>query len=106
MNAGKSARRASGRGTSNVLLYTRELPGGGQVTIEAVPADRAGGTRGRIAVERRCDPRRREGHAPPVIAETSAATEALLFRELYEIASDNYAVARGLLRWKGERRAE
>lgn len=57
----------------------------------------------RLAVERRGDPRRRDGHAPPVIAECSAPTQALAFRELYGVAADNVAVARGLLRWQAHR---
>jgi hypothetical protein len=86
-----------------VLLYSRELPGGGIVTIEAmregVPSCHA-----RVSVERRSDPKRREGHRPPVIAEARAATQASAFKELYQIASDNVAVARGLIQWQARRR--
>lgn len=85
-----------------VRLYSRELPGGGVVTIEAVPGERST-CRARVAVERRSDPKRREGHAPPVIAEAEAPDEALVFRELYTIASDNVAIARGLIRWQAMR---
>lgn len=83
-------------------LYRRELPGGGQVTIEA----RSGTGRpceARVMVERRSDPRRREGHAPPVIAEIEEPTEAVAFRHLYGIASDNVAIARGLIAWQARR---
>lgn len=88
-----------------VLLYSRELPGGGLVMIEA-QGEESALHRVRIAVERRSDPKRREGHAPPVIAEAEAPTRALAFEELYEIAVDNVAIARGLIQWQARRRAD
>ncbi len=86
-----------------VLLYSRELPGGGIVTIEALP-EGSPSCHARVSVERRSDPKRREGHLPPVIAEARAATQASAFKELYQIASDNVAVARGLIQWQARRR--
>ena len=84
------------------VLYTRELPGGGYVTIEALPSD--GATyRARISVERRADPARRSGHLPPVIAMAEGPTHTSVFNELYPIASDNVAVATGILRWQAQR---
>ena len=59
--------------------------------------------RARVCVERRADATRRDGHEPPVIAEAQGETSSTVFGELYRIASDNAAVARGLLRWKAER---
>jgi hypothetical protein len=59
--------------------------------------------RARIRVERRAEPGRRDGHEPPVIAEAQGDTSSTVFGELYRIASDNAAVARGLLRWKTAR---
>jgi hypothetical protein len=56
--------------------------------------------RARVRVERRAEPGRRDGHEPPVIAEAQGDTSSTVFGELYRIASDNAAVARGLLRWK------
>ena len=95
------------------LLYTRELPGGGYVTIETdAAADAmdeqvaAVGVHARVSVERRGDPKRREGHTPPVIAEASGSTASDVLRELYEIARDNVAVARGLIQWQARRRAD
>jgi hypothetical protein len=41
-----------------------------------------------------------------VIAETEAPSPALVFRALYDIASDNVAVARGLIRWQARNRAD
>lgn len=84
------------------VLYTRELPGGGYVAIEALPADGAK-YRARISVERRTDPARRVGHLPPVIAEAEGPSRTTVFNELYRIASDNVAVARGILRWQADR---
>jgi hypothetical protein len=115
-----------------VLLYSRELPGGGIVMIEALTSHGGGGggggggaasegikgaeggggspgskgsgfCRGRISVERRVDPKRREGHTPPVIAEVDAPSQAAVFQELYRIASDNVAIARGLIQWQARR---
>lgn len=60
--------------------------------------------RARISVERRTDPQRREGHSPPVIVEAEAPTRSVIFNELYEIACDNVAVARGLIQWQSRRR--
>ncbi len=59
--------------------------------------------RARVRVERRAEPARRDGHEPPVIAEAQGDTSSTVFGELYRIASDNAAVARGLLRWKTAR---
>lgn len=85
-----------------MFLYLRELPGGGLVTIEATSGD-GSAVSCRVAVERRSDSRRREGHTPPVIAEVSAPSQSAAFRTLYEIAADNVAVARGLLIWQARR---
>jgi hypothetical protein len=59
--------------------------------------------RARVCVERRAEAARRDGHEPPVIAEAEGDTSGTVFGELYRIASDNAAVARGLLRWKAAR---
>lgn len=56
-----------------------------------------------VRVERRADLDRRDGHEPPVIAEAQGDTSHTVFGELYRIACDNAAVARGLLRWKAAR---
>jgi hypothetical protein len=59
--------------------------------------------RARVRVERRSEPARRDGHEPPVIAEAQGETSSTVFGELYRIACDNAAVARGLLRWTAAR---
>ncbi|HET7553819.1 MAG TPA: hypothetical protein VFK04_21175 [Gemmatimonadaceae bacterium] len=87
---------------SSELLYSRDLPGGGRVTIEALSGEEADPSRcrARVVVERRRDPQRREGHTPPVIVEAEAPTRARAYDELVVIASDNVAVARGLIQWQ------
>lgn len=82
-------------------FYERELPGGGRVTIElGTESAHAGRCRGRVSVERRDAEDRRVGPNIPVIAEMEGETPADVFGELYRIAADNAAVARGLLRWQ------
>lgn len=92
---------------STDLLYSRELPGGGRVTIEAHAAGASDADalhcRARVVVERRRDPQRREGHSPPVILETDAPTRAHAYDELVVVASDNVAVARGLIQWQSRK---
>jgi hypothetical protein len=83
-------------------LYRRALPGGGYVTIEALPVE-DGIHRARLTVERRTDPVRRDGHATPVIATAEGPTEASVYEELFRIASDNVAVAQCILRWQARR---
>ena len=83
-----------------MLIYSRELPSGGFVMIEADNAE-GGLHRAFLAVERRSDPSRRAGHEPPVIAEARGTSRATVFRELYAIARDNTAISRALLRRQG-----
>jgi hypothetical protein len=83
-----------------VLLYSRELPSGGFVMIEADNTD-GGLHHAFVAVERRSDPSRRAGHEPPVIAEARGTSRATVFKELYAIARDNIAISRALLRGHG-----
>ena len=83
---------------NSIVQYRRQLPGGGFVTIETHELD---GTEfyGQLQVERRSDPARRLGHAPPVVAEMKAPSRNTVFEELYRIANDNVAIARAILRW-------
>lgn len=60
--------------------------------------------RGRVAVERRAPGERRGSKELPIIAEVERADVSSVFNELYQIASDNVAVARGLLSWQATRR--
>jgi hypothetical protein len=41
-----------------------------------------------------------------VIAEAQASTQSTAFKELYQIASDNVAVARGLIKWQARKRED
>ena len=83
------------------LLYTRDLPGGGFVAIDAHPAD--AGHNVRLWVERRGDPSRRMGHLPPVIVERAASDVDSALAELRPIASDNLALAQAIRRWQKAR---
>lgn len=89
---------------SDKILYQRPLPGGGFVNVESAP-DEAGTTRAHVTVERRRDPGRRAGHRPPVIAAVEGTMPQDVFRELLEIAVDDVAVARALLRWQSDGKA-
>ena len=77
-------------------LFHRDLPGGGYVAIEVTPAHTMPERRVRVVVERRSDRNRRVGHAPPVIIEETW-TPARGVADLYRVACDNVAIARGLL---------
>jgi len=79
-------------------LYTRQLPGGGYVVIEATRHDAEVSLR--LHVERRVDPKRRTGHQPPVVAEISGVDPERGVRELVQIAENNVEVARALQRWQ------
>ena len=80
-------------------LYTRELPGGGYVVIEALPME-GSRHRAQLAVERRTDPLRRDGHVRPIIATAEGPSAEAVYQDLHRIASDNVAVAQCILRWQ------
>ncbi len=82
-------------------LYTRTLPGGGYVVIEASRHDSE--YRLSLFVERRVDPQRRVGHSAPVVAEIAGADPAAAAEELMRIAADNVEVAQALRRWQASR---
>ena len=91
--------------TNPRVLYRRELPGGGYVDVHEDGRVERDGHMGHISVERRSDPTRRDGHAPPVIASAEGKSTHSVFRQLLEIASDNVAIARALLRWQSDGKA-
>lgn len=76
-------------------LFHRDLPGGGYVAIELAGASPTART-ARVIVERRGSRDRRVGHKPPVIHEEPWVPERGI-GELYRMACDNVAIARGLL---------
>ena len=87
------------------VLYTRQLPGGGYVVIEAGPSetqstDGPPPVHGLLWVERRADPARRTGHRPPVVVEATGSSRDLVLDALKPIASDNVEVARAIRRWQ------
>jgi hypothetical protein len=90
---------------SEKTLYRRTLPGGGHVHVEVEPPSAAGIHRAYVAVERRSDPVRRDGHTPPVVASAEGGSSQSVFTQLLAIAADNVAVARALLRWKSDGKA-
>jgi hypothetical protein len=87
------------------LVYTRTLPGGGFVAIDAESAAVAGASdhHVRLWVERRADDMRRVGHTPPVIAEAHDGDLEVAVEQLRRIASDNVALASALRRFHVER---
>jgi hypothetical protein len=85
------------------ILYARPLTTGGFVAIEAQP--QAGESyRAYVYVERRADPSRRLGHAPPVVAEYEGPTRVSVLDELYGVAADNELLAQGVAQWSGRTR--
>lgn len=89
------------------VLYSRDLPGGGYVAIDASPADGVGeaGHCARLWVERRGDLVRRTGHTPPVIAQCTAGDVEAAAAQLRPIAADNVQLALAMRRWAQARRA-
>lgn len=86
------------------IVYRRNLPGGGFVNIEADSSVAEQLHRAVITVERRSDPSRRDGHHPPVVAVAEGPSSQSVFRQLLEIAADNIAIARALLRSQADGR--
>ena len=86
------------------LLYSRELPGGGYVTIQAelIAADQYHGW---VSVERRSDRNRRDVVGVPIIAEAEGKSPEIIYGELLGIAKDNVAVARAIRQWDSQHEA-
>lgn len=84
------------------ILYQRELPGGGYVHVEEESLLNTDTHRAHVTVERRTDPTRRDGHEPPVIARAEGRSTQSVFGELLRIAQDNVAIAKALLRLRGD----
>lgn len=88
------------------ILYQRELPGGGFVHVEEESLESTETHRAHVTVERRTDPSRRDGHEPPVIARSEDRSTQAGFGELLSIAQDNVAIAKALLRLRGDGKAK
>jgi hypothetical protein len=87
-------------------VYQRELPGGGYVHVEEEELVNTETHRAHVTVERRTDPTRRDGHEPPVIARAEGRSSQGVFGELLRIAQDNVAIAKALLRLRGDGKAK
>ena len=87
---GSADRRATDR------LFHRDLPGGGYVAIE-ITSSPTSERHVRVVVERRSDRDRRTGHKAPIIHDEAWAQERGI-GDLYRLACDNVAIARGLLK--------
>jgi hypothetical protein len=81
-------------------LYRRPLPGGGYVSIESTSDSSEAEVRASLLVERRADPLRRIGHAPPIVAEAIDRDPQRALAVLVEIATNNVEVAKYLKRWQ------
>ncbi|HEY0972211.1 MAG TPA: hypothetical protein VGE02_14680 [Gemmatimonadales bacterium] len=86
--------------STRAVLYIRDLPGGGFVSIEGESDQRGMGYVGALRVERRSECDRRDGHLPPIVLEATAPTQVEVFDRLVVVANSNVAVAAALLRWQ------
>ena len=85
-------------------VFRRELPGGGYVVIgvERPTSDRAV-PRTCVWLERRAgDDRNAEYKDAPLIAVADGDETSAGFTEMYRLAADNAAVARGLMQWRAK----
>jgi hypothetical protein len=91
-------------GRTRDARYHRPMPGGGWVKIEVEVVQAADGSppssRGRLILERRADERRRIGHSAPVVADLAGEDADALLTDLFRLAHDNAALARGLMQWQ------
>ena len=70
------------------------------MAIESSSEADAAEVRASLLVERRADPIRRVGHAPPIVAEAIDADPQRALAALVQIATNNVEVARYLKRWQ------
>lgn len=97
-------REASNQDKPRAPVFRRELPGGGYVVIgvERPTSDRSV-PRTCVWVERRTGNERDADHEPPIIASVEGDERSAAFTDMYRLAADNAAVARGLMEWKARR---
>ena len=95
-----TAVRGVSEGRTSQPLYTRPMPGGGEVRVEIlVDRERAPSDvmRGRVVMERRSQSR--GAAATPLVVEELEGHDANdVVAELFRIARDNAAIARRVLR--------
>jgi len=92
------------QGIPRAPVFRRELPGGGYVVIgvERPTSDRAI-PRTCVWLERRADDdRNAEFKDAPLIAVADGDETSDAFAEMYRLAADNAAVARGLMQWRAK----
>ena len=104
-----SASHGETEGRASQPLYTRPMPGGGEVRVELLVSDRAATSseamRGRVVMERRAR-LRQPADAPVVLEEISGSDANDVVGELFRIARDNAAIARRILRQQSALRAD
>ena len=91
--------------TPRAAVFRRELPGGGYVVIGVErPTTERSVPRTCVWVERRQnDERDAEFRDAPLIATADGDEQSPAFTEMYRLAADNSAVARGLMQWRAAR---
>jgi hypothetical protein len=101
----------SDQAEARAQVFRRQLPGGGYVVIGVErPTDDRSVARTCVWVERRTGDGRladapvdaREGDAP-IIASVDGDERSAAFTDMYRLAADNAAVARGLMQWRASR---
>ena len=105
----QGAERGARDDRAGSTFYRRPMPGGGYVEVEVealpigAPEERDRRLRGRIFMERRADPSRRYGHQAPIVAELTGDDRDELMADLFQLAHDNAALARNLMRLQAAR---
>jgi hypothetical protein len=89
--------------TRGLVVLRRDLPGGRIVIISL--DERPDGVTGRLQVERRSDPARRNGE-PPVVAEVTGATRDAVLAELRRVAGSDAELQRRFDAWREARPAD
>lgn len=82
-------------------IYRRQLPGGGYVAIDIQRDLAATGSRTRVSVDRAVPELE-----PLIIAEADGDERSAGFGDMYNIAADNAAIARALLKLSAAKRAD
>ena len=90
--------------TPRAPVFRRELPGGGYVVVGVErPTPERAAARTCVWLERRSDDdRNAEYKDAPLIAVAEGDESSAGFTEMYRLAADNAAVARGLMQWRAK----
>jgi hypothetical protein len=88
---------------SRAPVFRRELPGGGYVVVGVERPGAYQAARTCVWLERRADDERNAEFADaPLIATADGDETSAGFTEMYRLAADNAAVARGLMQWRAK----